>query len=89
MLPEVTKDEIRAMLVKSLMLKMPPEEITDDLPLFDVDGLGLDSIDALELVVSLEKNFGVGIPNSDVAKVALRSVDSLHEYVNAERAAKT
>lgn len=85
MLPEVTKDDIRAMLVKSLMLKMPPEEIMDELPLFDVDGLGLDSIDALELVVSLEKNFGVGVPNSEVAKVALRCINSLHEYVNSER----
>lgn len=89
MLPEVTKDDIRAMLVKSLMLKMPPEEIMDELPLFDVDGLGLDSIDALELVVSLEKNFGVGVPNSEVAKVALRSVNSLHEYVNSERSLRS
>lgn len=85
---EVTKDQIRAMLVKSLMLKMPPEEIGDEVPLFGMEGLGLDSIDALELVVSMEKNFGIGVPNSDTARVALHSVNSLHEYINAERAAK-
>jgi acyl carrier protein len=86
---EISKDEIRAMLIKSLMLKMPPEEIGDDTPLFSIDGLGLDSIDALELVVSMEKTFGVGVANSGVAQVALRDVNSLHEYINGERAKKS
>ena len=86
---EISKDDIRGMLIKSLMLKMPPEEIADDAPLFGMEGLGLDSIDALELVVSMEKNYGVGVANSGIAQVALRDVNSLHEYINAERARKT
>lgn len=85
---EVSKNDIRALLIKSLMLKMPPEDINDDTPLFTIDGLGLDSIDALELVVSMEKTFGVGVANSGVAQVALKDVNSLHEYINAERARK-
>jgi len=60
--------QIKEMLVRNLMLQVTPEQIGDDLPLFGPDGLGLDSIDALELVVSMEKTFGVGVPNSDVAE---------------------
>jgi acyl carrier protein len=52
--------QIKEMLVKNLMLQVTPEQIGNDLPLFGPDGLGLDSIDALELVVSMEKTFGVG-----------------------------
>ena len=48
-------------------------------------GLGLDSIDALELVVSLEKKFGVSVPNSETARLALATVNSIHEYVVANR----
>jgi acyl carrier protein len=76
---------IKEMMVENLMLKVTKEEIADDLPLFGPDGLGLDSIDALELVVSLEKNFGVSVPNSEAAKIALASVNSIHDYVIANR----
>ena len=65
---------IKEMLVKNLMLQVTPEQIGDDLPLFGANGLGLDSIDALELVVSMEKTFGVGVPTSEVAGKALRTV---------------
>ena len=75
------------MLVTNLMLRTPKEEITNDLPLFGPEGLGLDSIDALQLVVSMEKTFGVGIPNSDVARVALATVDSIHDYILQQKSA--
>ena len=60
---EELKEQIKEMLVTNLMLRTPREEISNDLPLFSPDGLGLDSIDALQLVVSMEKTFGVGVPN--------------------------
>jgi acyl carrier protein len=75
------KEQIKEMLITSLMLRVPKEEIENDLPLFGADGLGLDSIDALQLVVSMEKTFGVGVPNSEVARVALVSVNSIHDYI--------
>jgi acyl carrier protein len=75
------RSRIKQMLVKNLMLQTTPEEIGDDLPLFGPNGLGLDSIDALELVVSMEKTFGVGVPNSEVAGKALRTVNTLHDYI--------
>ncbi len=77
------KDRIKTMMVENLMLKTPKEEIPDDLPLFGSDGLGLDSIDALELVVGLEKQFGVSVPNSETARTALATVNSIHDYVLA------
>ena len=79
------REQIKEMMVENLMLKVPKEEIADDLPLFGPDGLGLDSIDALELVVSLEKKFGVTIPNSETARAALATVNSIAEYVTARR----
>jgi acyl carrier protein len=81
------RDAIKEMMVTNLMLKVPKEEIGDDLPLFGPEGLGLDSIDALEIVVSLEKQFGVSVPNSDTARQALATVNSIHDYVVAHRAA--
>ena len=72
---------IKEMLVTSLMLKVAPADIGDDVPLFAPEGLGLDSIDALELAVSLEKNFGVATPNADVAREAFHSVRTIGEFV--------
>jgi acyl carrier protein len=79
--------QIKEMLVKNLMLQVTPEQIGDDLSLFGPEGLGLDSIDALELVVSMEKTFSVGVPNSEVAGKALRTVNTIHDYILEKRAA--
>src|SRR6187455_2165337 len=84
-MPDDLHDEIKTMMVENLMLKIGKDQIGNDLPLFSPEGLGLDSIDALELVVSLEKKFGVTVPNSEVAKQALASVNALHDYVQANR----
>jgi acyl carrier protein len=79
------REQIKEMMVENLMLKVPKEEIADDLPLFGPNSLGLDSIDALELVVSLEKKFGVTVPNSETARTALATVNSIAEYVTVRR----
>jgi acyl carrier protein len=81
------RDRIKEMLVKNLMLQVTPEQIGDDLPLFGAAGLGLDSIDALELVVSMEKTFGVGVPSSEVAGKALQTVNTIHDYILEKRSA--
>ena len=79
------RQQIKEMLVKNLMLQTTAEQIGDDLPLFGPNGLGLDSIDALELVVSMEKTFGVGVPNSEVAGRALKTVNTIHDYILEKR----
>lgn len=76
------KKRIKNMMVSSLMLKMDPSEITDDTPLFSPEGLGLDSIDALELAVGVEKHFGVATPNAEVARTAFLSVNTIAEYIS-------
>ena len=82
--PEL-RARIKEMLVKNLMLQVTTDQIGDDLPLFGAGGLGLDSIDALELVVSMEKTFGVGVPNSEVAGKALKTVNTIHDYILEKR----
>lgn len=79
------RTRIKEMMVQCLMLQTTAEQIGDDQPLFGPDGLGLDSIDALELVVSMEKTFGVGVPNSEVAGTALRTVNTIHDYIVEKR----
>jgi acyl carrier protein len=79
------RTHIKEMLIKNLMLQTTPDQIGDDLPLFGPNGLGLDSIDALELVVSMEKTFGVGVPSSEVAGKVLRTVNTIHDYILEKR----
>ena len=85
---EELRESIKEMMVENLMLKVSKDEIANDLPLFGPNGLGLDSIDALELVVSLEKKFGVTVPNSETARKALATVESIAAYVEAGGAGK-
>ena len=61
-----------------------PDEIEDDQPLF-VEGLGLDSIDALELSVALEADYGINISDTDTARAAFASIDTLAEFVAKNR----
>ncbi len=77
------KGQIKRMLVENLMLKLGPEEIGDDQPLFGSGGLGLDSVDALQLVVALEKNFGLKIQDAELARSILQSVNSIADAVAA------
>lgn len=74
------------MVVEALMLPMAASEITDDRPLFGPDGLGLDSVDALQLVVALDKRYGVKITDQQVAQQILRSVATMSEAVAVHRA---
>jgi acyl carrier protein len=75
--PTERKAQIKTMLVENLMLQTPAEEIGDDLPLFGPGGLGLDSVDALQLVVALEKNYGLKISDAVAAKGILQSVNTI------------
>ncbi len=59
------------------MLQSQPEEIADDLPLFGPGSLGLDSVDALQIVVALDKNYGLKIPDPEAAKKVLQSVNTI------------
>ena len=73
--------QIKAMMVENLMLQVTAAEIADDQPLFGPGSLGLDSVDALQLVVALDKNFGLKISDPAAAKEILHSVSRIAEAV--------
>jgi len=74
-------EKIKSLIITRLKLAdLTPEMIENDAPLFG-EGLGLDSIDALELVLGLEKEFGVVIPDAEVGKRVFQSVKTMAQYV--------
>jgi len=76
--------ELKKLIIQTLKLEeITPEDIQDDGQLFG-NGLGLDSIDALELVVALEKAYRVVIPDSEVGKRVFHSVKTLAQFVREE-----
>ena len=86
--PVELKTQIKRLLVENLMLQTSAEEIADDLPLFGPGSLGLDSVDALQIVVALDKNYGLKIPDPEAAKKVLQSVNTIAAAVEARLAAK-
>jgi acyl carrier protein len=75
---------VRNLLSTRLKLAKAVDEITDDTPLFGPGGLGLDSIDALELVLGLEKEFGVVIQDRAVAVQVLTSIRTIAEFIQSK-----
>ena len=80
------KDRVKALIVETLMLQMSPAELRDDQTLFGPGSLGLDSVDALQLVVMLDKNFGLKIADSNAAREILASVSSIIAAVEKHQA---
>lgn len=80
--------ELKALLVSELnLVGKDPQAIADDAPLFGDGGLGLDSLDALEIAMLVEERFGVRVPEGDEARPAFRSVRALAEFIErSERA---
>ncbi len=86
MSPELSslRSDIKALIVKELNLEgRDPASIEDEAPLFG-EGLGLDSLDALQLAMSIEERFGVRIPEGDEARPIFRSVAALADHISAK-----
>ncbi len=81
---EITEElilQLKKLIIERLKLEeISPEDIGTDDPLFG-EGLGLDSIDALELVLGLEKQYGVIIPDAEVGQQVFQSVRTIAQYV--------
>ena len=82
-------DKLRAQLKEQILEalsldEMKPEEIDDNAPLFG-EGLGLDSIDALELIVLMEKQYGIKLSNPAEGKEVFKSINVMAEYIAKNR----
>jgi acyl carrier protein len=82
-MPDPLKTKLKQLIVTTLKLEeVKPEDLADDEPLIG-SGLNLDSIDALELVVTLEKEYGIKIKSSEESREALGSIAQLAEFIRA------
>lgn len=78
-------EELKKEIIEVLNLEdMTPEDIDENAPLFG-EGLGLDSIDALELIVLMEKNYGIKLQSADQGKEIFKSVRVMAEYIQEHR----
>jgi len=77
--------QVKQLIIDSLRIEgMNPDDIETDAPLFG-EGLGLDSIDALQLVVAMEKDYGVIVPDAETGTVVFQSVRSMAQYIADNR----
>ena len=84
---EQLKTDLKKQIIEALNLKhLKPEDIGDDQPLF-VEGVGLDSIDALELIVLLQQRYNIKIANPQDGPKIFKSVKTIAEYINANQPA--
>jgi acyl carrier protein len=84
------KEELKKHIIEQLNLEdIQVEDIEDSAMLFDDQGLGLDSIDALELIVLLEKFYGIQVTKPEEGKEAFRSIDTMAEYIRRKKSEQT
>lgn len=74
-------DSMKKMIVEQLRLTIDVSEIGDDVPLFGEGGMGFDSVDALELVLGLEQQFGLEIPDEEVGRRVLQTPRTMAQFV--------
>lgn len=86
---QATVESLRVLLAENVMLKIDASTIAEDTPLFGAEGVGLDSLDALQIIISVEKKYGISIGDASTAKDALQSLGVLSDWINRRLAADT
>lgn len=76
---------LRNLFISKLKLKMSPDDLKEDTPIFGAEGLGLDSIDILELIVGIKKEFGVEIADKEVAEKVFITIGSIVQYIESNK----
>lgn len=89
MIKEEIKPELKKHIIKYLnLLDLTPESINDDQPLFGEGGLGLDSIDSIELIVLLEREYGIKITDPKEGRKILIDVNTIADYIIQHKPSK-
>jgi acyl carrier protein len=83
-MPEVEITELKQLLVQNCMLKVNVDEIKADTPLFGPESIGLDSIDALQMTLAIEKTYRIPIRDPQVAREVLHSLGRLREWLQRQ-----
>ena len=83
---DTLKEDLKKQIIEQLNLEdITPADIADDSLLFNEEGLGLDSIDALEMIVLLEKYHGIQVTKPEEGKEAFKSVNTMAEYIRKRK----
>jgi acyl carrier protein len=78
---EISLNELKKLVVENCVLKIKPDEIGEETPLFGPGSVGLDSLDALQLTVAIEQQYGIAIDDAQVARQALQSLGTLRRWL--------
>jgi acyl carrier protein len=78
---EISLDELKKLVVENCILRISPDEIHEDTPLFGPKSIGLDSLDALQLTVAIEKHYGIVINDAEVARQVMQSLGTLRRWL--------
>jgi acyl carrier protein len=82
----ITSKQLKEVLIENLKLEdIAPSDIDDDMALFGEEGLGLDSVDSIELVLTLEKEFGVKVADSKEYEKIFVNIQTLLNFINAKK----
>lgn len=83
---EMLKEDLKKQIIEQLNLEdIQVSDIADDALLFNADGIGLDSIDALELIVLMEKFYGIQVTNPEEGKEAFLTINTMAAYIEKKR----
>jgi len=82
---EITVEKVKNLIIENCMLSIDPAEICEDSPLFGPDSIGLDSVDALQIMVAVEKNFNITLSDSQTAREAMQSPATLQRWIVSQQ----
>jgi acyl carrier protein len=78
---DISLDELKKLVVENCILRVQPDEILEDTPLFGPKSIGLDSLDALQLTVAIEKHYGIVINDAEIARQVMQSLGTLRHWL--------
>ena len=83
-MPQVSLDELKQLLIDNCMVKTDLSDVQEQTPLFGPESLGLDSIDALQLTVAIEKHYGLPIQDANLARDIFQNLGTLRDWLRRQ-----